>query len=451
MMIMSAGFADADARSETRGTAGEPVNARFEPARAESAGDGTYALTMTHFLAALGFLAAAAAGLVWVAPELAAGRYLDPRAAATAHLFTLGWITTSIMGALYQLFPVALGAPVRWRWLAWLTLVLHAPGLLLFVGGLTAGHRLALLSGAALFGVGLVCFAVNAAGTLQRSRERDLTWWALAFAVFFLLATVAFGASLALNLFSFHLGAERLTALGVHVHVALGGWVMLVMLGVGRKLLPMFLLSQGVREAPARWAFGLLTAGCLLLTVFHAYAGAWLLRAAGALLACGTLALLVHARSHFAGRRRPVLDPGMRLAGAGLAFLAAATVLGVLVGLFPTPRLVTGYGFALVAGAFTLFVAGHYYKIVPFLVWHRRYGGSAGRTRVPSIAELYDGRIAGVAAALLAAAAAAMLAAVLFRSAFVAVAAAGLFAGGVTIFSTQMIALIKGGRHERSG
>jgi hypothetical protein len=434
-----------------RTTAGRPLERRIEAARAEGGGADSYALTMTHFLAALGFLGAAAAGLVWVAPELASGRYLDPRAAATAHLFTLGWITTSIMGALYQLFPIALGAPVRWRWLGWVTLALHGPGLLLFVGGLTAGHGPTMLSGAALFGVALALFAVNAAGTLVRSRERDLTWWALAFAVFFLLATIAFGASLALNLVSFHLGGGRLTALGVHVHVALGGWVMLVILGVGRKLLPMFLLSQGVREAAARWAFGLLTAGCLLLTVFHAYAGAWLLRAAGVLLAGGTVALLVYARSHFAGRRRPSLDPGMRLAGAGLAFLAAATVLGVLVGTSPSPRLATGYGFALVAGAFTLFVAGHYYKIVPFLVWHRRYGDSAGRRAVPAVAELYDGRIAGAAGALLVAGAAAFLVAILFRSGVVAVAAAGLYTGGVAVFAGQMIALIQGGRHERGG
>ncbi|MGD8319629.1 MAG: hypothetical protein PVJ02_04230 [Gemmatimonadota bacterium] len=49
-----------------------------------------------------------------VAPDLAGGPFLSPRVVAVTHLFTLGWITTSIMGALYQPLPVALGESVRW-------------------------------------------------------------------------------------------------------------------------------------------------------------------------------------------------------------------------------------------------------------------------------------------------------------------------------------------------
>ena len=42
---------------------------------------------------------------------LAAGNFLSQRLAGVTHLFTLGWLTTTIYGALYQLLPVALGAP----------------------------------------------------------------------------------------------------------------------------------------------------------------------------------------------------------------------------------------------------------------------------------------------------------------------------------------------------
>ena len=38
-----------------------------------------------------------------------ASRRILPRVVAVTHLFTLAWITTSIMGALYQFLPVALG------------------------------------------------------------------------------------------------------------------------------------------------------------------------------------------------------------------------------------------------------------------------------------------------------------------------------------------------------
>ena len=67
------------------------------------------ALAAEHFAAATLYLLAGAAGLVWAAPELAAGAYLSPHVAGVVHLFTLGWLTMTIFGALCQLLPVALG------------------------------------------------------------------------------------------------------------------------------------------------------------------------------------------------------------------------------------------------------------------------------------------------------------------------------------------------------
>ena len=56
-----------------------------------------------HFSAATLYLIAGAIGLVWIAPELAAGILPLPHVAGVTHLFTLGWLTTTIFGALYQL------------------------------------------------------------------------------------------------------------------------------------------------------------------------------------------------------------------------------------------------------------------------------------------------------------------------------------------------------------
>ena len=66
-----------------------------------------------HFAASILYLLAGAIGLVWIAPELSIGAYPSPRVAGITHLFTLGWLSTTIFGALYQLLPVALGAPIR--------------------------------------------------------------------------------------------------------------------------------------------------------------------------------------------------------------------------------------------------------------------------------------------------------------------------------------------------
>jgi hypothetical protein len=407
-----------------------------------------FSLTATHFGAALLFLVLGAAGLVWVAPSLAAGRYLLPQVVAVTHLFTLGWITTSMLGAFYQLYPVVLGTPMRWYALGHASLALYAPGLLLFVGGMLAGATLVMLAGAALFSAGLLLFLVNAVASLLRAPSRDLTWVALAAAFTFLLVTIVLGASLAGNLRWFYLGMNRLTALGVHMHVALGGWILLVVIAVGRKLLPMFLLSHDSEDRPGRVAAVLVMAGAGTLTLFHHAAGGAVSRFAGVLLAAGAVAFLAQVALYLRHSHRPGLDAGLRLAAAGMAFLAVSVALGAwaLAGNFAVPRLNTAYGTAVVLGAFSLFVAGHYYKILPFLVWNHRYAHTVGRgRRVPKVADLYDMRTASAAAMLLISGTAVLVMAVLAGWPAAARGAAVVVAAGVAIEALQMMALFRRG------
>jgi hypothetical protein len=405
-----------------------------------------FSLTASHFAVALVFLVAGAAGLVWVAPDLAAGRFLVPRVAAVTHLFTLGWITTSIMGAFYQLFPVVLGTRVRWYGLGHGSLALHAPGLALLVAGLVTGIMAATLAGALLLTAGLSLFVVNAVAGMLRAPVRDGTWRTVAAALAFLVVTVVLGASLAGNLKWFYLGANRLQAVGVHMHVALGGWVLLVVVGVGRKLLPMFLLSHDCDQRPGAAAAILVAAGAGVLTLFHHVRGPVVPWVAALLLAGGAAAFLFQAFLYIRRSHRPELDPGLRLAAAGVAFLGVSIVLGLtaLAAGFAQGSRATTYGAALVVGAFSLFVAGHYYKILPFLVWNHRYAGLVGRGRpVPRVAELYSVRTAGVAAGLLIGGATALVICIGAGWSTAARGAAALFAAGVLVETTQMVSLFR--------
>jgi hypothetical protein len=405
-----------------------------------------FSLLAGHFGAALCFFILGAAGLVWVAPDLAAGRYLVPRVVAVTHLFTLGWITTSIMGALNQLFPVVLGTSVRSTPLAYAGLLVYAPGLALFVGAMLAGHTGLMVAGAAAFSAGLLLFVGNAAAGLRAAPQREVTWWALSAALAFLVVTVVLGMSLAGNLRWHYLGAERLTALGVHMHVALGGWVLLVAMGVGRRLLPMFLLSHDCVRRPGAVAVVLTGAGAGTLTLLHHMAGAVVSWVAAVLFVSGVAAFLVEVVVYVRRSHRPRLDPGLRLALTGMAFLAAALPLGVaaLILGFASGQVNAAYGTALVAGAFTLFVAGHYYKILPFLVWNHRFAPLVGSGRkLPLVADLFDTRVANAAFGLMAAGAVALVAAVLAGHGPVARAAATIFALGAAIEFAQMIAIYR--------
>jgi hypothetical protein len=397
-----------------------------------------------HFGAALGFLILGAAGLVWVAPELAAGRFLTPRLVGVTHLFTLGWITLSIFGSLYQFLPVALGEPIRSTRAAYLTLALFVPGLLAFASGLAVGASGLTIAGAALFGSALVLFCGNLAVTLGRSRRRDLTWWALAAACAYLFLTAVLGLTLTGNLRWSFMGAARWPALGVHVHLALAGWVLMVVIGVGHRLLPMFLLSHGAREDWGRRAAWLVAIGAGWLVVFHhapALLAQWV---PAALIAGGLASFLMQAVSYFRRSVKPRLDPGLRMAAAALGVLGAGLGLGgwALAAGWAPSGLVTAYVAAVILGL-SLFVAAHYYKIVPFLVWYHRFGPLIGRRPVPTVAELYSARWAGVAAVLMTAGFASVVVAVLAGAGGWARLAAGTALVGVLVLGTQMVALAR--------
>jgi hypothetical protein len=392
-----------------------------------------------HFLAATVFLALGAAGLVWVGPDLARGGFLSSRVAAVTHLFTLGWITLSIFGSLYQFLPVALGEPIRSPRLAYGTLGVAAPALAAFAWGLAFGVPWALVAGATLVGVGMLLFCGNLTATLARAGRRDLTWWSLAAATVYLALTALLGLALGLNLRWGILGGGRWAALGVHFHLALGGWVLMVIIGVGHRLLPMFLLSHGADERWGRAAAWLVVVGVGWLVLFHhapAVLAQWV---PAVLIGLGVAAFLAQAASFFRHSVKPRLDPGLRLAGAALAVLGAGLILGVwnMVLGWASPTAVGAYGAALILGV-SLFVAAHYYKIVPFLIWYHRYGPLVGKQPVPQVAELYSVRYAALAAVLMGVGFAGVAGSALAGAAGWARVAALVGACGVVVLSVQM-------------
>jgi len=385
-----------------------------------------------HFAAALACFVAGTVGLAIVAPDLARGAFFLPQVVAVVHLFTLGWIMLSIFGALCQFLPVAIDRAIRWQWLAHATFGLEAVGVAVFVVALLLHSSVGLHVGAGVVSAAFLLYAINLAATLATAPTRSLTWWALAGACFFLFLTPVFGLLLANNLESNVLGAGRFTTIARHVHVAVGGVVLLVMVGVAQKLLPMFLLAHGVGSRSGKAAVGLLFSGSLLLA--FPVGGVTMMGIGALLLWAGLAAFLFQACSFFRHRVRRHVDPGMRLAGTGLAGLAGTLLvapLALAAGL-GNPQLLVLYHVLLIGGV-SLFVAGHYYKIVPFLVWYHRFGPLVGTRPVPRVAELYSERVASTNVVLLAGGWLGILVGVAFGSAPVVRLAAVVFASGALV------------------
>ena len=338
-----------------------------------------------HFAAALAWLGLGSVGLVLVAPELARGNFLAPRVFAVTHAFTLGVITTTIFGALYQLFPVTMGVGVRsvrvGHWTFW---VLQA-GVVLLTGGFWFWW-----GWAQAIGWVAVALAMGALASNLVARRRQATQ-GLIIGRYVAAAHAGLGTALLLafarigeTLGWWHL--DRLGIIAAHFHLAAFGFATLTVVGIGSRMLPMFLVSHGAAQWPLRTTGPVAGAGLVLFTAGQLTRLTPVTCAGALLLAAGAAFYLYLVLDYFRRRATPRLDPA--LAHIALAFLGLAATVVAGLGLLVTPGGVqprgwAAYGVLAIAGWLVLLIIGVYYRILPFLTWLHLFGaGPAGSTPV---------------------------------------------------------------------
>lgn len=406
-------------------------------------------LAARHFAVALLYLIAGSTGLVWIAPDLAIGAYASPRVAGITHLFTLGWISITIFGALCQLLPVALGSPLRWARAASVTLWAFAFGAGLFAAGIATGHTGLHHAGIALLTIGIVTAVVNIGATLYRSKRRDPTWCGIALAISFLLSTLILGVVLLHNLHTGFLAAARFRILAAHLHIAIIGWALTMIVAVSHRLLPMFMLSNGADTKWTKLALALLSSGTFILALaFLADKGnaAWV---AVILIECGVGCFCWQVRCFYRARVKKKTDVALIFVAGALFSMALSAVLGpfVLVRGATSGRLAVVYVTLGLIGGVVMYVIGLYYKIVPLLAWTTRYGARMGKEKLPAVTDMYSARIAKLQLGLMFTAVTLLVTGIATASSHVARCGAVLFLGGVLLFASQ-IARVAYGEHK---
>jgi hypothetical protein len=373
-------------------------------------------------------LLAMCAGTGWLVlqPGLLAAYHYNQNVIAVTHLFVLGWICSVVMGAMYQLVPVALEAKLYSERLARWHFVFHLVG---FIGMVwmfrvwnmkQVGHFGSVLA----LGVGL--FVYNIARTLRRVPKWNVTATAVAAAVFWISFTVTAGLSMAIAKCSYdsteglatvdgvrtlvgglHFIAgfisrfDAISAMHAHAHLGGVGFFTMLIVGVSYKLIPMFTLSEIQSKRRAAWSIVLLNIGLAgsfgTILLRSPWKLAFALVGVGALATYGwELAAILQAR------KRQTLDWGIKYFLTAVVLLfplsALAVVLswpGLPLNVF-TGQLENVYGFLGLIGVVSLAIMGMLYKIIPFLVWFGRYSGQIGKAQVPSLADLYSARLQAV-------------------------------------------------------
>jgi hypothetical protein len=267
-------------------------------------------------------------------------------------------------------------------------LALTALGIVGIVGHMVLVSWPGLVWGAALLAAGVFAHVLNTALTLRTLERWSFTAWMLAMGFAGLVLTTIFGGALAVEHVRPFLPGDFYARLHAHVHLALLGWVLPVVLGVSAHVYPMFLLAPG----PGPRLVVLQSWGLALgvpAVVVGGLLGTPLVGAGALAVGVAVVAHLVWVVRLLRRSRRPVFDWALRFLVSGAAALAVCAALGLslALGLVGGPRWALAYG-VLALGWASLTIVGMMLKIVPFLVWYRVYAPQAGRARVPSLAEL---------------------------------------------------------------
>jgi hypothetical protein len=329
-----------------------------------------------------------------VRPDLLATYHYNQAVIAVTHLFTLGWICSIIMGALYQLVPVALETTLYSERLGRWQFILHLVGVVGMVTMFWVWNMKQVGHFASVFALGVVLFVYNIGRTMARIPRWNVIAVAIASALFWLLVTVFFGLFLAaskswnLNWFA------PIAQMHSHAHLGVVGFILMMTLGVSYKLAPMFLLSE-IQSPRRAWL------SIILLNIGVAGAVPGVLWQSGAkfgfavVIVAGLMTYGVEIGAIVRARKRRALDWAMTYFFTAVALLAPAGVLGLILAWPKLPltaftgQLENVYGFLALVGIVSFAIVGMLYKIVPFLIWYSVYSSAIGRSKVPSLAELY--------------------------------------------------------------
>lgn len=333
--------------------------------------------------------------LLTLNPDVLATYHYNQHVIALTHLFNLGWITSVIMGATYQLVPVALETKLYSERLARWQFAVHLIGFAGMVWMFWVWDMKLVGVFGTVFGVGVILFVCNLGLTLARAPRRSVTWLGIVSALTWLSLTVSAGLYLAAAK-CWDIGRfDAIARMHAHAHLGVVGFFLTMIVGVSYKLIPMFALAEIRSEARARWSLRLINGG--LAALFCAILTQSRCKPICALVVAAGLALYgMEMRASLRARKRGALDWGIRYFLTALSLLIPLSLLGLVLS-WPSLKLnvSTGqwenvYGFLAIMGVVTLALLGMLYKILPFLIWFGRYSSEIGRNKTPALSELYS-------------------------------------------------------------
>lgn len=315
--------------------------------------------------------------------------FADPRSPAilaVTHCITLGFIGMIMLGAIQQILPVVIGSPMpasgQVAWLSFLPLIV---GTLSLSFGFLLGLPVLLNIAWVLLGFGFLIFITASLISLYRAPAQHASKIAILLSVLALSVAVSLSALLARG-YAAGMQLDYAKLATAHISLALGGWVMLLIVGVSYQVVPMFQLTPNYPKwltttlSPALFAVLLLyQASRLFESIRLEHLSAclfWLLTVSFALVTLRLQSL----------RRRRVADATLSFFRLGMISLLFAALFSLIALFWPEPFKTLSVVTFILGFALSV-IHGMLYKIVPFLVWFHLFRGGIKKD-VPNMKEI---------------------------------------------------------------
>jgi hypothetical protein len=346
-------------------------------------------------------LASAFATLL-VLPGLPAGFFHHPRMIAVIHLVTLGWISSSILGAFYIVAPLALGMPFRSGRTDRVAFGAYAIGVSGMVSHFWLGEYNGMVWSALFVAAAIAHVGIRAWRGLPRARVPGAVKLHVALAFANVVAAAIFGMLIAMNrVFGWFTWAPMSVAFA-HAHLAAVGFAVMMVVGLSYRLIPMIVPAAMPKGRSLAWSAVLLEIGVITLAI-GLVRHSWM-TSAGALIIVAGLAAFVRQVRRIIGQRRPPPaalprpDWATWQTHGAFAWLIVAAICGLLL-VLPLPfawmiPLGWVYGVAGLVGFLAQVVIGIQGRLLPMHAWYRQLQAAGGKPPARSMHTFADPSLA---------------------------------------------------------
>ena len=348
-----------------------------------------------YVYAALSFLAATI--LLFISGNAFTQHYFHPRTLAITHTMALGWGTMIILGASHQLVPVLIEAKLFSNFLAYASFVLAGTGIPMLVYSFFQFQlNWIAQTGAILINAAVVCYLVNLAVSISKSKTENVHAVFVFTASVWLLITTVIGLLLVYNFRQSILPKDSLHYLSLHAHIGIAGWFLLLVMGVGSRLIPMFLISK-YDNRKELWLIYFLVNGALIsfIILFFSAVDPVLYALPVATVLLSLVLFGKYCRQAYKQRIRKQVDEQVRISLLSVAMMLLPVIfllvlIVLLVFSFADTKLAMAYGFSIFFGWLTAIILGMTFKTLPFIVWNKLYHNKAGLGKTPNPKDLFS-------------------------------------------------------------